>query len=126
MHRTGYLDDAAFHLAAAAVDCCINLRYPLAGETSGIAVRLMGIGKPVIVTEGAETGDIPATACFRVQPGVAEAHELLHHMMLASEYPALAQEAGRHASRHIERYHSLTSAGALYWKTLCDVFSRLR
>ena len=36
-----------------AVDACINLRYPAAGETSGIAIRLMGIGKPVLVTDGA-------------------------------------------------------------------------
>ena len=69
IHRLGHLSDADFRIAAAAVDCCLNLRYPAAGETSGIAIRLMGIGKPVIVSEGPETGEIPEAACLRVPPG---------------------------------------------------------
>ena len=48
--RIGYLPDSDFWLYASAVDACINLRYPPAGETSGIAIRLMGIGKPVVVS----------------------------------------------------------------------------
>ena len=42
--RLRYLEEREFWLAAAAVDACINLRYPAAGETSGITIRLMGIG----------------------------------------------------------------------------------
>ena len=50
----------------ATVDCCLNLRYPGAGETSGIAIRLMGVGKPVIVTDNAENSDFPRGAVLRV------------------------------------------------------------
>jgi glycosyltransferase involved in cell wall biosynthesis len=123
--RIGYLHERDFQLAAAAVDCCVNLRYPRAGETSGILVRLMGAGKPVIVTDGAETDDLPATACFRVPPGVAEQAALLEYMVVASEYPEVAREMGRQAAEHIRRYHSLTPVGALYWKLLCDTCSSL-
>jgi hypothetical protein len=52
------------------VDACINLRYPAAGETSGIAIRLMGIGKPVLLTDGEvlafPEGAVPA---HRARPG---------------------------------------------------------
>ena len=48
-----------FWLAARAVDACINLRYPAPGETSGIAIRLMGIGKPVLVTDSPECAALP-------------------------------------------------------------------
>jgi len=126
VHRIGYLEERDFQLAAAAVDCCVNLRYPGAGETSGISVRLMGAGKPVIVTDGAETAGLPATACFRVQPGVAEQDALFEYMVVASENPETAREMGRQAAEHIRRYHSLTSAGALYWKLLCDTCFSLR
>jgi len=34
-------------------------RYPAAGETSGIAVRFMGIGKPVMLSDGRETTRFP-------------------------------------------------------------------
>ena len=33
-------------------------------------------------------------------------------MVVVSEYPEVAREAGRQAAMHIRRYHSLTSAGA--------------
>jgi glycosyltransferase involved in cell wall biosynthesis len=39
--RLPHLPERAFQVAAGAVDACINLRYPPAGETSGIAIRLM-------------------------------------------------------------------------------------
>ena len=51
--RLPYLEEREFWLAASAVDACINLRDPAAGETSGIAIRLMGIGKPVLLTDAA-------------------------------------------------------------------------
>src|SRR5213078_2695611 len=52
--RVPYLSESDFWLAVSAIDACINLRYPAAGETSGIAVRMMGIGKPVLITDGEE------------------------------------------------------------------------
>ena len=59
-----------------AVDACINLRYPAAGETSGIAIRLMGIGKPVLVTDSPECARFPEDACLRIAPGVGERDSL--------------------------------------------------
>ena len=68
--RRPYLAEREFWLAARAVDACINLRYPAAGETSGIAIRLMGIGKPVLVTDSPgiralPRGRLPARAAGR-------------------------------------------------------------
>ena len=57
--RVPLLPERDWWLYASAADACINLRYPAAGETSGIAIRMMGIGKPVLVTSGAENEDIP-------------------------------------------------------------------
>jgi glycosyltransferase involved in cell wall biosynthesis len=69
--RIGYLENRQFWLCASAVDACINLRYPMAGETSGIAIRLMGLGKTVLLSAGDETSRFPAAACVRVDPGPA-------------------------------------------------------
>ncbi len=63
--RIGYTQEADFWHNAQSVDACVNLRYPAAGETSGIAIRLMGIGKPVLVTRAMETSRFPETACPR-------------------------------------------------------------
>ena len=121
IHRIGHLPDANFRLAAAAVDCCLNLRYPAAGETSGIAIRLMGIGKPVIVTEGPETLDIPPTACLRVPPGPDEAAVLFDQMALVAEFPAIAKAVGDQAATCIRTKHSLQNAAQHYWQVIESV-----
>jgi hypothetical protein len=73
VRRLPYLPGADFWLAASAVDACINLRYPAAGETSGIAIRLMGIGKPVLVTDSPECSRFPEDAVVAWRPAWASA-----------------------------------------------------
>lgn len=119
VYRLGYLKENDFQIAAAALDCCINLRYPAAGETSGIAVRMMGVGKPVILSDGPQNADIPAAACLRVQPGVAEADELFNHIVVVSAFPQFAKDVGNEARRHMREHHSLELAAGRYWEILC-------
>ena len=121
--RAGHMSDRDFRIAAAAVDCCLNLRYPGVGETSGIAVRLMGQGKPVIVTDSAENADFPPQAVLRVSPGVAETAELFDHMSLVTEFPALAREIGSAARLHIRQHHSLDTVARRFWEVLCAACS---
>jgi glycosyltransferase involved in cell wall biosynthesis len=123
IHRVGHLEESDFRRAAAAVDCCINPRYPAAGETSGIAIRLMGVGKPVILSESDATSDIPPTACLRVLPGIAEPDELFEHMAMAAAFPSIARETGSAAARHIAERHSLEKVVRQYWRVLCEVGS---
>jgi hypothetical protein len=117
--RKGHLRDEDFRIAGASVDCCLNLRYPGVGETSGIAVRLMGQGKLVIVTDSAENADFPPQAVLRVTPGVAESAELFDHMILVTEFPAMAREIGSEARLHIQRHHSLDTVARRFWEVLC-------
>lgn len=123
IHRLGHLDEKDFITAAASVDCCLNLRYPGAGETSGIAVRLMGLEKPVILTRNAENSDFPEAAALRVSTGVAEAEELFEHMLLVAEFPVIAREIGTEAQRHIRQHHALESVARRYWEVLCSAVS---
>ena len=118
--RVPYLPEAEFWTAAAAVDACINLRYPGAGETSGIAVRLMGIGKPVIVTEGLETSRFPEGACIRIPGGVAERESLWQHMVLLTSNSEAARVIGQWGSAHVRSLHAVDAIADQYWKTLCE------
>jgi glycosyltransferase involved in cell wall biosynthesis len=118
IHRLGHLSDADFRVAAAAVDCCLNLRYPAAGETSGIAIRLMGIGKPAIVTEGPETAEIPNAACLRVPPGIDEETVLLDQMAFIAGFPEIRRQIGAQAAAHIGGCHSLEHAARQYWQVI--------
>jgi glycosyltransferase involved in cell wall biosynthesis len=123
IRRLAHLSARDFPVAMAAVDCGLNLRYPGAGETSGIAIRLMGMGKPVIVTNNAENSGFPHDAVLRVSPGVAESAELFDHICLVTEFPPLAREIGNEARRHIRQHHALESVAGRYWDTLCAASS---
>jgi glycosyltransferase involved in cell wall biosynthesis len=118
--RVPYLSEREFWLAASAVDACINLRYPTAGESSGIAVRMMGIGKPVFLTEGLEIAGVPEDACIRIPAGIAERDSLLHHMVLLTSFPRVASAIGLRGAAHIEACHRVNQIGTQYWNLLCE------
>ena len=117
--RTGHLAEPDFWRAADAIDCCLNLRHPGAGETSGIGVRLMGIGKPVFFTGGPEIGGIPPDACVRVSPGLEESVELFDYMKLVVDRRSIGSAIGERAAAHVRYHHSLDRVAEQYWEILC-------
>lgn len=114
--RLPHLTEHEFWLAACAVDACLNLRYPAAGETSGIAIRLMGPGKPVLLTDSPESSRFPEDACIRVAPGVAELESLRDSMTMVAFMPQVGAEIGQRAAAHIEQHHSIERVGERYWE----------
>jgi glycosyltransferase involved in cell wall biosynthesis len=116
--RLEFLPQPEFRLATSAVDACINLRFPSAGETSGITVRLMGLGKPVIVTASEENSAFPAGAVIRVDPGVAEQRMLAEYMEWLAACRDSAREIGRCAAAHIRENHSLDRVADQYLRIL--------
>ena len=122
--RMGYLDERDFWLAASAVDACVNLRYPMAGETSMIAIRLMGLGKPVLVSAGQETSRFPESACVRVDTGEAEEAMLVEYLVWLARHPDDAQAIGQRAAAHIRQHHAPARVARLYWQALEDCYHK--
>lgn len=116
--RLGYQDDRDFWLCAAGVDACINLRFPMAGETSAIAIRLMGLGKTVLVSSGEETSRFPEAACIRVDPGQAEEDMLTEYLVWLARCPADNRAIGLRAQQHIQEQHAPARVARLYWQAL--------
>ncbi len=116
--RAGYLPEQEFWRYAAAVDLCVNLRYPTAAETSGIAIRLMGIGKPVVFSRGEEIARVPENACLRVETGPAEEDLLAEYIVWLAGDREAGEEIGRRAREHVETHHALESVAARYWDVL--------
>ncbi|MGD1922880.1 MAG: glycosyltransferase [Paracoccaceae bacterium] len=63
---TGYLSDADFDDYTLAADVLPLMRFPSAGETSGVAARALGFGKVIIVPEYAAFSDIPDDVCEKI------------------------------------------------------------
>jgi glycosyltransferase involved in cell wall biosynthesis len=118
--RLPYLEEREFWLAASAVDACVNLRDPGAGETSGIAIRLMGLGKPVLVTEGEAWARFPEGAFLPVARGAAERESLREHLRLLTSVAEARAAVGARAAAHIRALHGVDQAGERYWELLLD------
>jgi len=118
--RVGWTDAARFARLLAVADAGINLRYPAAGETSGVAIRLMGAGKPVILSDSEETSAFPPETCLKVLPGIAEEDELEHDMVLLASVRQFASEMGDRAAAYIRAHHAAETAAASYWRILCE------
>lgn len=118
--RFPFTPDREFWQLAHATGICINLRYPAAGETSGIATRFMGIGKPVIATAGGELDTVPPGACVPIDGGVAEEEMLLAALEWLIAYPGDAKAIGANAARYISEHHGIERVADLYWRTLME------
>jgi glycosyltransferase involved in cell wall biosynthesis len=116
--RIGHLAESDFWRWASAADVCINLRYPTAAETSGIAIRMMGSGKPVIFSAGEETLRYPENACLRVDPGPGEESMLADYLRWLAADRGAGEEIGRRAAAHIAREHALDRVAAQYWSAI--------
>ncbi len=112
--RLGHVPEAEFWRLAEATDMCVNLRYPGAGETSGIGIKMMGIGKPVLVTASEENARFPEAAVIRVDPGEPEVEMLGHYLRLLADDEELRREIGRRAAAHIAEHHTLAEAARKY------------
>jgi glycosyltransferase involved in cell wall biosynthesis len=116
--QTGYLPEPELWQYAAAADLCINLRYPSAAETSGIAVRMMGIGKPVVFTASEALARIPTNACLRLEVGPEEEQMLAAYITWMAGNREAGLEIGRRAAAHIAQCHAPEKVAGEYWNVL--------
>lgn len=115
---TGYLPETAFWTYAQAIDAAINLRYPSCGETSGIAIRMMSLAKPVLVTQGAEYAAYPTASYIPISPGPTEQSELAEWMVQLAAHRDWARDIGQRAKLHIQTEHAPARAANLLLQAL--------
>jgi glycosyltransferase involved in cell wall biosynthesis len=111
---TGRFGMSEFLSWMAAADLAVNLRYPSGGETSATLVRLLGLGKPVVVSAAGSFNEIPDGACARVDPVELEDETLAAVLRRLALDPPLRAALGENARRHAEREHSLAATARGY------------
>lgn len=113
-----YLADDEWWPIAAATDVCLNLRYPSAAETSGIALRMMSLGIPNVVTRGREWARFPEGALIEVDSGESELPLLREFLELLSDRAEMRSSVGAIAREHVLREHTISRVVAGYEKAL--------
>ncbi|MBI1759821.1 MAG: glycosyltransferase [Acidobacteria bacterium] len=111
---TGYTVERDFFRYLKAVDVVVNLRYPTAGETSGTLIRALGAGKPVIVSDHGQFGDLPDDVCLKVTAGPEEERELAARLRALACRPNLREGLGERASAWIRENNEVQRSAARY------------
>lgn len=82
-------------------DLFVNLRYPTAGETSGTLIRLLGMGKPGLVSNLAQNQEIPDDCCWKVDVDDTEEDLLLAYMVELADNKPLREKMGENARHYL-------------------------
>lgn len=111
---TGYTTERDFFRYLKAVDVVVNLRYPTAGETSGTLIRALGAGKPVIVSDHGQFGELPDDICLKVTPGPDEESELFSRLRTLAYQPMRRERLSRAAARFVRAECRIEKSAARY------------
>lgn len=119
---TGYVSRAAFEDYVAAADVCLNLRFPTAGETSASLLRLLGAGRPTLVSTTGAFAELPPGVVAQVDVDAAEGDLILAYCRLLTRCPDLAEAMGTLAREYVAREHTLDRAAQGYVRFLARLY----
>lgn len=119
---TSYVPRLDFERYVAAADVCLNLRYPTAGETSASLLRLLGAGRPTLVSAIGAFAELPGDVCAQVDLDGSEAELILAYTRLLQRQPAIAAQLGHNARAFVAREHTLAGAAAGYMELLSGCY----
>lgn len=111
---TGFLELDMFKLYMGACDICINLRYPTQGESSAVLHRLMGLGKPVIVTDIGSFAEYPYQVAYKIPYGKEEVPELLHALTVWTSKAGMMEKRAIGAKEYAAENLSMDIVGKEY------------
>jgi glycosyltransferase involved in cell wall biosynthesis len=105
----------------AACDICVALRAPTMGETSGIAVRALSLGKPLVVSDVGWFAELPDTVALKVAADATEEDLLAVALELLASNGRARAAMGQAAARYASREHDLGRVADLYAAALSEV-----
>lgn len=119
---TGYLDAETFDEYTLAADILPLMRFPSAGESSGVAARALGFGRVIIVPEYAAFSDLPDTICEKVHLDEPVPDQLVaalsKYIGKTKRQHAMERRVADYAARHFSLDQSRTALKAIlaqYW-----------
>jgi glycosyltransferase involved in cell wall biosynthesis len=113
--REDYVPEERLWPLMAACDVLVNLRSPTMGETSGAAIRALGLGKPMLVSDVGWFAELPDGVALRIPVDEYEVPTIAAALELAADH---ADVLGAAASDYVEREHDLGRAADGYARAL--------
>ena len=112
--RESWVDERRLWELMAGVDVSVNLRHPTMGETSGIAIRSLSLGKPLVVSDVGWFSELPDGVALKVPADDDEVQTLSAALELLVTRREVRDEMGRAASDLARREHDVGRVAELY------------
>jgi glycosyltransferase involved in cell wall biosynthesis len=109
--REEYVPEERMWSLMAACDVLVNLRSPTMGETSGAAIRALGLGKAMLVSDVGWFAELPDGVALRIPVDEYEVPTIAAALELAADH---RDELGAAAAEHVRREHDLGRAADGY------------
>ena len=93
--REGWVDEGRLWELMAGVDVSVNLRHPTMGETSGMAIRSLSLGKPLVVSDVGWFSELPDDAALKVPVDAYEVETLTAALELLVTREDVREQMGR-------------------------------
>jgi glycosyltransferase involved in cell wall biosynthesis len=116
--RLEHLDEPALWRHLAACDVVISLRSPTMGETSGMVVRALSLGKPLVVSDVGWFSELPDAVAAKVPVDEAEVETLTGVLDRLAGDEALRRRMGEAAAALASTEHDLGHVADLYVKAI--------
>lgn len=125
----GYVADEDLDEYLHAADVCLCLRWPTSGETSAAWLRCLAAGKPTIITNLVQMGDVPRMDWSEDPITVAvdlldEERSLELAMMRLASHADLRAALGSAAFRYWETHHALERMAGRYAEVMEGALAR--
>lgn len=113
--------ELAAHMEAA--DVAVHLRYPSARETSAALLRLLGQGRPVIVSDLEHLADLPDVVVMRADP-TDEEGAVTRALLSLAGHPEARARLGARAREFVRAEHAPARCRADYEAAIARAASR--
>jgi glycosyltransferase involved in cell wall biosynthesis len=112
--RHDRVDEERLWALMAACDAVVSLRSPTMGETSGVAIRALSLGKPLVVSANGWFAELPPDVALKVPVDDREADTLTAALELLASRADLRAAMGERATVLAQRDHDLGRVAELY------------
>ena len=116
--RLDHLDENALWQLLADCDVCVSLRWPTMGETSGMVIRALSLGKPVVVSDVGWFSELPDSVAAKVPVEEVEVETLTAVLELLGGDDELRGKMSAAATEYVRREHDLDRVVELYVEAL--------
>ncbi len=118
--RLPYVEEDRLWNLIAGCDVCVCLRYPTMGETSGIAIRALVCGRPLLVSDVGWFSELSGASAVKVSVGDGEVEDIAEQMIALAGDPERRAQMSTAASRYADDDLAVAQVAEQYRRAMVD------